>query len=80
MARPRTADGFAVIGARLEELCRLRAPMSAELEARPAPPRPYRTSSAVTPIPDPRRLPPALRQSAACCAPCVRTASRQFGR
>jgi len=61
MSRPRAADDFAVIRARIEELRRERAPAAAEPEARPLPPRPYHTSSAVTPNADPRRLPPAVR-------------------
>ena len=62
MARPRAADDFVVIRARLEELRQSRVPASAEPEARPLPPRPYHTSSAVTPNAAPRPLPPAVRQ------------------
>jgi hypothetical protein len=62
MTRPRAADDFAVIRARVEELRRSRVPGSAEPEARSLPPRPYHTSSAVTPNAAPRRLPPAVRQ------------------
>jgi hypothetical protein len=62
MTRPRAADDFAVIPARLEELRRSRVPASAEPEARPLRPRPYHTSSAVTPNADPRPLPAAIRQ------------------
>jgi hypothetical protein len=58
MTRPRAADDFAVIGARIEELRRALLPAPAEPEARPLPPRPYHTASAVTPKADPRRLPP----------------------
>jgi hypothetical protein len=62
MTRPRAADDFAVIRARLEELRRSRVPASAEPEPRPHPPRPYHTPSAVTPNANPRRLVPAMRQ------------------
>jgi len=62
MTRPRAADDFAVIRARIEELRRERVPAPAEPEARPLPPRPYHTPSAVTPNADPRRLQPAIRQ------------------
>jgi hypothetical protein len=49
MTRPRAADDFAVIRARIEELRRAPVPAPAEPEARPFPPRPYHTASAVTP-------------------------------
>ena len=62
MSRPRAADDFAVIRARIEELRRERAEGSPSPEARPLPPRPYHTPSTVTPNADPRRLPPAIRQ------------------
>jgi hypothetical protein len=62
MTRPRAADDFAVIRARIEELRREHVPAAAEPEARPLPPRPYYTPSAVTPNAGPRRLPPAIRQ------------------
>ena len=62
MTRPRAADDFAVIRARIEELRREHVPAPAEPEARPLPPRPYHTPSAVTPNADPRRLQPAIRQ------------------
>jgi hypothetical protein len=62
MTRPRVADDFAVIRARMEELRRERVPAPAEPEARPLPPRPYHTPSAVTPNADMRRLPSATRQ------------------
>jgi hypothetical protein len=61
MTRPRAADDFAVIGARLEELRHSRAPEPVEPEAQPRPPRPYHTSSAMTPNANPRRLPPTIR-------------------
>jgi hypothetical protein len=60
MTRPRAADDFAAIRARIEELRRDPAPT--EPEARPLPLRPYQTPSAVTPNANPRRLPPAIRQ------------------
>jgi hypothetical protein len=60
MTRPRAADDFAVIRARIEEL--RRAPVPAEPEERPLPQPPYHTASAVTPKADSRRLPPAIRQ------------------
>ncbi len=41
MARPRAADDFAVIRARIEELRRERVPAPAEPEARAFPRRPY---------------------------------------
>jgi len=62
MTRPRAADDFAVIRARIEELRRERAPTPVQPEAHSLPPRPYHTPSAVTPKADPRRLPPAIRQ------------------
>jgi hypothetical protein len=62
MTRPRAADDFPVIRARIEQLRRERVPAPAEPETRPLPPRPYHTSSTVTPNADPRRLPPAIRQ------------------
>ena len=62
MSRPRAADDFPVIRARIEELRRERVPAPAEPEARPLPPRPYHTSSTVTPNADPRRPSPAIRQ------------------
>ena len=49
MTRPRAADDFPVIRARIEELRRERVPAPTEPEARPLPPRPYHTASAVTP-------------------------------
>jgi hypothetical protein len=61
MTRPRAADDFAIIRARLEELRRERVPAPAEPQARPEP-RPYHTPSAVPPNADPRRLPPATHQ------------------
>jgi hypothetical protein len=62
MTRPRAADDFAVIRERIEELRRERVPAPTETEARPLPPRPCHTASAVTPKVDPRRLPQAIRQ------------------
>jgi hypothetical protein len=62
MVRHRAAEDFAVIRARIEELRRAPVPAPAEPEARPLPPPPYHTASAVTPKVDPRRLPPAIRQ------------------
>ena len=62
MTRPRAADDFAVIRARLEELRRSRVPASAEPEPRPHPPRPYHTPSAGDANANPRRLVPAMRQ------------------
>jgi hypothetical protein len=59
MTHPRAADDFAVIRARIEEL---RRGSPAEPEARPPPPRPHHTASAVTPKADPQRLRPAIRQ------------------
>ncbi len=53
MTRPRAADDFAVIRARIEELRRERVPAPAEPGARPLPPRPYHTPSAVTPNANP---------------------------
>jgi hypothetical protein len=41
MTRPRAADDFAMIRARMEELRRERAPVPAEPQARPEPPRAY---------------------------------------
>ena len=61
MTRPRAADDFAVIRARIEELSREGGPAPTEPEARPLPPRPYHTASAVTPKVDPRRLPQAAK-------------------
>ena len=63
MTRPRAADDFPVIRTRIEELRRERVPEPAVPEARPLPPRPYHTASAVTPKVDPRRLPQAIRQN-----------------
>jgi hypothetical protein len=41
MTRPRAADDFTIIRARMEELHRERAPVPAEPLARPEPPRAY---------------------------------------
>ena len=41
MTRPRADDDFAMIRARMEELRRERAPVPAEPQARPEPPRAY---------------------------------------
>jgi hypothetical protein len=62
MTSPRAADDFAVIRARLEELRRERMRAPAQPEARPLSPRPYHTSSAVTPNANPRRLQPVIPQ------------------
>jgi hypothetical protein len=62
MTRPRAADDFAVIRARIEELRRERVPAPAEPEARPFPSRPYHMASAVTPSAARRRLPTPIRQ------------------
>jgi hypothetical protein len=63
MTRPRAADDFAIIRARLEELRRERVSAPAEPQARPEPPRrPYHTPSPVPPNANPRRLPPATHQ------------------
>ena len=62
MTRPRAADDFPVIRARIEELRRERVPAPTEPEARPLPPRPYHTASAVTPSADQRRPSPAIGQ------------------
>ena len=45
MLRPRAADDFAVIRARIEELRRESAQVSAEPDARPTGPRPYPPAS-----------------------------------
>lgn len=62
MISPRAADDFAVIRARLEELRRERVRAPGQPEARSPSPRPYQTSSAVTPNAHPRRLPPAISE------------------
>ena len=41
MTRPRAADDFAMIRARMEELRREREPIPAKSQAPPEPPRPY---------------------------------------
>lgn len=61
MTRPRAADDFAAIRARLEELRQAQIPAPAESEARSLPPRPYHRPSAVTPNAALRRLPPTIR-------------------
>ena len=62
MTRPRAADDFPVIRARIEELRRERVPAPAVPEARPLPLRPYHTPSSVTPNADQRRPSPAIRR------------------
>jgi len=57
-----TVADFPVIRARIEELRRERVPAPTEPEARPLPPRPYHTASAVTPSADQRRPSPAIGQ------------------
>jgi hypothetical protein len=61
MTRPRAADDFAVIRARLEELRRERERAPAP-EVRPLSPRPYHAPSVVTPNADPRRSRPVMGQ------------------
>jgi hypothetical protein len=62
MTRPRAADDFAVIRARMEELRREADPALAGSQRPALPPRPYHTASARRPACYPRRLPPAMRQ------------------
>jgi hypothetical protein len=60
MTRPRAADDFAVIRARLEELRRERAQVSAAPDARPlGPPPPSPLASGELKPAAPRPLPPA---------------------
>jgi hypothetical protein len=64
MSRPRAADDFAVIRARIEELRRERDQATAEPAARPHDPR-LNSSPSGGPKHDtpPRRLPPAIRRA-----------------
>ena len=62
MIRPRAADDFAVIRARIEELRRERTEASADANAQRLPPRPYQTASSGLQNADQRRLPAAIRQ------------------
>ena len=62
MTRPRAADDFAVIRARIEELRRECAAGPPSPEARPFPQRPYHTTGSTPPDPGARRLPPAMRE------------------
>jgi len=62
MTRPRAADDFSVIRARMEELRREAVPTSAGSQTRSLPPQPYHTGSATRPASYPRRLPRAIRQ------------------
>ena len=59
---PRAADDFAVIRARMEELRRDRAQVSADRDSRPPGPRPYHAVSSVTENGRQRRLSRAIRQ------------------
>jgi hypothetical protein len=62
MTRPRAADDFATIRARIEELRRERSGASAEPDARPLPPRPYHNASPGSHNAEQRRLLAAIRQ------------------
>jgi hypothetical protein len=62
MTRPRAADDFAAIRARMEELRRRVEPGPAGSQTRALPPRPYHTASARRPASYPQRLPRAMRQ------------------
>jgi hypothetical protein len=62
MGRPRAADDFAAIRARIEELRRERAPAPAPAEARPAPPRPDHAVATAPGKALQHRLPLAIRQ------------------
>ena len=59
MTRPRAADDFAVIRARLEELRRERAQVSAEPNVQPTGVRPYPPASGESKPAATRPLPPA---------------------
>jgi hypothetical protein len=61
MVRPRAADDFVTIRARVEELRRERAAPPVERERRP-PLRQEQTASATTTNPVPHRLPRVIRQ------------------
>ena len=62
MTRPRAADDFAVIRARMEELRRERAQVSTERDARPLGPRPYHSATSVLENGRERRLSLAIRR------------------
>jgi hypothetical protein len=62
MTRPRAADDFAVIRARMEELRRERAQVSTERDARPLGPRPYHSATSVLENGRQRRLSLAVRR------------------
>jgi hypothetical protein len=62
MTRPRAADDFAVIRARMEELRRERAQVSAERDTRPPGPRPYHAATGVLENGPHPRLSRAIRQ------------------
>jgi hypothetical protein len=63
MTRPRAADDFAAIRARLEELCRESGQVPAEPDAQPTGARPYPPASSEAKHAAPRRLPPAIRRT-----------------
>ena len=63
MTRPRAADDFAVIRARMEELRRERAQVSAELDTPPPGPRPYYAATGVLKNGRYPRLSRAIRQN-----------------
>jgi hypothetical protein len=62
MARPRAADDFAVIRARLEELRRERAPAPTEPEQRQLPLRPDHAAADASARTGRHRLPLVIRQ------------------
>jgi hypothetical protein len=62
MARPRAADDFTVIRARIEELRRERAPAPAAPEPRPLPARPDHAATGASENAAQHRLPRAIRQ------------------
>ena len=62
MTRPRAADDFPMIRARMEELRRERAQVSAERDTRPPGPRPYHAATRVLENGRQRRLSRAIRQ------------------
>jgi hypothetical protein len=62
MTRPRAADDFAVIRARMEQLRREAEPVPTGSQTRTLPPRPYHTASAREPASFPRSLPRVMRQ------------------
>ena len=63
MTRPRAADDFAVIRARMEELRRERAQVSTERDARPLGPPPYHSATSVLENGRQRRLSLAIRRN-----------------